>query len=501
MALTGSIQDAQSEIAERMNRLPLTRTHRRVVLVVGVALFFDMFEIFMSGVLGTVMREEYHLDRTEVSAVIASVFVGMFIGVLAMGRLADRLGRRRALLVSVAVYSVFSALGGLSQGMPMLVATRLLAGLGIGPVLPLADAYLSDLLPARLRGRWTALAYTIAFLGVPAVGLTARWLVPLSPAGVDGWRWLFLIGAVGGFGVLAGRRLFIESPRWLESAGRTAEADAILARLEREAGEAVPAAVARTPEPAGPGTRKEAPGHGAPDRADPDPVDRDCADPDRTDPDRTDPESGRARPALGAVHRRRVTMMTIFHLLQAFGGYGFGTMAPLVLAAKGYSVVNSLFFSAVSFAGYPLGSLFSVPLIERVERKYLIVGSSLAMASFGLLFGYASDNTTIVLAGVAYTAVSNVFSNAYHVYQVEIFPTTHRVAAVSWTYSLSRIATAAMPFLLVPLLSRYGPNALFAVVAATLVAIAVDIGVLGPRSNGSTLEDLNERLAPVRRPG
>ncbi|MER5353612.1 MFS transporter [Kitasatospora sp. NPDC002551] len=489
MTLTGSIQDAQSEIAERMNRLPLTRTHRRVVLVVGVALFFDMFEIFMSGVLGTVMREEYHLSRTEVSAVIASVFVGMFIGVLAMGRLADRLGRRRALMVSVAVYTVFSALGGLSQGMAMLVATRLLAGLGIGPVLPLADAYLSDLLPARLRGRWTAVAYTIAFLGVPAVGLTARWLVPLSPLGVDGWRWLFLTGAVGGCGVMMARRLFIESPRWLESAGRTAEADAILARLEREAGQAAPtaapAASARIPEPAGApepggGGHVEA-GHGGTGHG--------------------DPEAGRARPSLGAVHRRRVTMMTIFHLLQAFGGYGFGTMAPLVLSAKGYSVVNSLLFSAVSFAGYPLGSLFSVPLIERVERKYLIVGSSLAMASFGLLFGYASDNTAIVLAGVAYTAVSNVFSNAYHVYQVEIFPTTHRVAAVSWTYSLSRIATAAMPFVLVPLLSRYGPNALFAVVAATLVAIAVDIGVLGPRSNGSTLEDLNERLAPVRRPG
>ncbi|MER7708143.1 MFS transporter [Kitasatospora sp. NPDC097605] len=498
MALTGSIQDARSEIAERMNRLPLTRTHRRVVLVVGVALFFDMFEIFMSGVLGTVMREEYHLNRTEVSAVIASVFVGMSIGVLAMGRLADRLGRRRALLVSVAVYSVFSALGGLSHGMPMLVAARLLAGLGIGPVLPLADAYLSDLLPARLRGRWTALAYTIAFLGVPAVGLTARWLVPLSPLGVDGWRWLFLTGAVGGFAVLAARRLFIESPRWLESAGRTAEADAILTRLEREAGAAAPASAARIPEQAAapepvaePVKRAAVPAapehgggaHGGDAQGDP------------------ESESARARPALGAVHRRRVTMMTIFHLLQAFGGYGFGTMAPLVLAAKGYSVVNSLLFSALSFAGYPLGSLFSVPLIERVERKYLIVGSSLAMASFGLLFGYASVNTTIVLAGVAYTAVSNVFSNAYHVYQVEIFPTTHRVAAVSWTYSLSRITTAAMPFVLVPLLSRYGPNALFGVVAATLVAIAVDIGVLGPRSNGSTLEDLNERLAPVRRPG
>lgn len=475
MADTGTpTPDRAPTIAERMNTLAPTRRHRLIVGTIGLALFFDMFEIFMSGVLGAVLTREFDLTRTQTSAVLASVFVGMFIGVLVTGRLADRIGRRRVMLGAVAVYTVFSAVGALSPDVSMVISARFLAGLGIGPVLPLADSYLSDMLPARYRGRYTAWAYTIGFVGVPTVGLLGRWLVPLSPLGLDGWRWLFLFGSAGGLVVLSLRRTLVESPRWLASVGRTAEAEASL----RELGGA-PAArnPAGTPEPAG----------------------------RRKSPELVEPGDGAGRAlatgeALRAllrspVYRRRVGMMTVFHLMQAFGGYGFGTMAPLVLSAKGYSIVHSLLFSAVTFLGYPLGSLLSLPLIERVERKYLIVGAALAMAAFGVLFGSAGSEITVVLAGLGYTAVSNVFSNSYHVYQAEIFPTALRVTAVSWTYSLSRITTAAMPFLLVPVLDEYGSGVLFALVAVTLGIIALDIGLLGPATTGRALEALNESLA------
>ncbi|MEU6759166.1 MFS transporter, partial [Streptomyces sp. NPDC046685] len=457
-----------ASIADRMNGLAPTLRHRVIVGTVGLALFFDMFEIFMSGVLGAVLTSRFDLSRTQTSAVLASVFVGMFIGVLVTGRLADRYGRRRVMLGAIAVYTVFSAVGAVSPDVSMVIGARFLAGLGIGPVLPLADSYLSDLLPARYRGRYTAWAYTIGFLGVPAVGLLARWVVPLSPLGLDGWRWLFLIGSAGGLVVLALRSTLVESPRWLASVGRIEEAEATL----RQLGDTSGASTAPAKGPAG----HEGTARG---RA---------------------PTTREALRALmrSPVYRRRVGMMTVFHLMQAFGGYGFGTMAPLVLSAKGYSIVHSLLFSAVTFLGYPLGSLLSLPLIERVERKYLIVGAALSMAASGLLFGSADSEVTIVLAGLSYTAVSNVFSNSYHVYQAEIFPTALRVTAVSWTYSLSRITTAAMPFLLVPVLDDFGSGVLFALVAVTLGIIALDIGLLGPATTGRALEDVNESLADAR---
>ncbi|MFD7003208.1 MFS transporter [Streptomyces mirabilis] len=459
--------DRTASIAERMNVLEPTRRHRLIIGVVGLALFFDMFEIFMSGVLGAVLSDRLDLTRTQTSAVLSSVFVGMFIGVMVTGRLADRFGRRRVMLGAVAVYTVFSAVGAVSPDVWMVIGARFLAGMGIGPVLPLADSYLSDLLPARYRGRYTVWAYTIGFLGVPAVGLLARWLVPLSPLGLDGWRWLFLLGSVGGLIVLALRRTLVESPRWLASVGRIDEAEATLRTL---------------------GDTSPAPGKSVPTRTTP-----------------AEAPSTSTRQALRAlllqpVYRRRVGMMTVFHLLSSFGGYGFGTMAPLVLAEKGYSIVSSLLFSAVTFLGYPLGSLLSLPLIERLERKHLVVGAALMMAASGVLFGSADGEVTILLAGLCCTAVTNVFSNAYHVYQAEIFPTALRVTAVSWTYSLSRITTAAMPFLLVPVLADYGPGVLFTLVAVTLGVIALDIGLLGPATTGCALEDLNESLTASRAP-
>jgi MFS transporter, putative metabolite:H+ symporter len=127
----------------------------------------------------------------------------------------------------------------------MLVVTRFLAGVGIGAEPPIADSYLSDLLPPRRRGRFIAWAYTIGFLGVPASGFLARGLAPHTVAGVEGWRWMFVIGALGAVVVAVLRTSLPESPRWLASAGRMDEADAVVRRFEAEA----PATALADPDP------------------------------------------------------------------------------------------------------------------------------------------------------------------------------------------------------------------------------------------------------------
>ncbi|MEU7043455.1 MFS transporter [Streptomyces varsoviensis] len=481
MAQETAPPELSADVAARLDRLPVTRRHRSLVITIGMGLFFDMYEIFMSGVLGPVLSDRFELSATATSAVLASAFIGMFLGVVTMGRLADRYGRRRFLIASVALYTVFSAVGALSLNAPMLIAARFLAGLGIGPQLPLADAYLSDLLPARARGRYTALAYTIAFFGVPTVGLLAHWLVRLSPLGMAGWRWLFLIGALGGVAALLRYRRLVESPRWLASVGRTAEAERIVTDLE-----------AGTPY----GAERTAPA--VPPAPTAMPAARTAAPAARTAAPAATARTAVAR-RMPSVYRRRAAMMGVFHLLQSVGFYGFGTMAPLVLDAKGFSIVHSLLFSALTYFGYPLGSLISLPIIERFERKHLIVAAALAMAAFGVAFGQATNEIAIVVSGLGYTAVSNVFSNAYHVYQAEIFPTELRATATSWTYAMSRVSTAAMPFALVPVLHAFGAARLFAAVAAVMTVIALEIGVLGPTANGRSAETAEEAAAGARR--
>ncbi|MEU6129476.1 MFS transporter [Saccharopolyspora sp. NPDC047091] len=440
-----------------MDRLPLIGMHRKATTAVGLGLFFDMYEIFLTPVLSTALVQEFQLSKAELPLVLASTFLGMFVGTLLLGRLADRIGRRRAFLLSLAVYSLFSLLGAFSTGPWMLAATRFVAGVGIGAEPPLADAYLSDLLPAKRRGRYIAWAYTVAFLGVPAAGFLAHWLVPAAPLGIAGWRWMFALGALGAVVVFLLRRGLPESPRWLAATGRQAEAEALVDELEAQAR----ATGVELPEPE--------PARGAPRPA------------------------GGLRDLVTAPYGRRTAMMAVFQVLQTVGYYGFGTMVPLVLAAKGYEITDTLLFSAVTYLGYPAGAALSLPFVERMERKHLVITSALGMMVLGLAFGLSASTLPIVAFGFLYTAMSNVFSNAFHIYQAEIFPTHIRATAASWTYSLSRLTTGAMPFVLVPLLHAQGAGVLFAVVAAAMIGVSADIGLFGPRSTGRPLEDVNER--------
>lgn len=447
-----------TDIAGQLDRLPVGRVHRKVVVAIGLGLFFEVYEIFLSSSIATALKTEYHLGGTTLQLLMASSFLGMFIGAAAFGRIADRIGRRRAFLLNLVWFSVCSLLAAVAPSPALLVAARFLAGIGIGAEYPVADSYLSDVLPKAHRGRLAAQAYTYSFLAVPALGFLALGLSGHTVFGIDGWRVLLAIGAVGAVMVILLRRGLPESPRWLAAQGRTEEAQAAVTAFATGSGIAVP------------------------------PVE--CLD--ATD--------SRVAPAVAVSplarlrqtpYRARLAMLAVFHLFQPFGYYGFGTLAGLVLIARGFDVTSSLLFTALSFFGYPLGSLISIPLLGRMERKHLVVASAAAMAACGIAFGVAGAPVLIVVFGVLTTAAANVFSNAYHVYQSEIFPSDVRATAVGWTYSLSRLSSAALPFALIPVLDTYGATAMFGVVVAAMLAAVIVLTAFGPRTTGRSLEEIN----------
>ena len=451
----GAVPHTTPSLAARLDRLPIVRTHRVVTAVIGVGLFFDAYENFLAGTIAKVLQQDFAFSGTTLKLVLASAFVGQFLGAVLLGRFADRVGRRRAFLVNLAVYSAFSLVGAFSPNAGWLIASRFLAGLGIGAEYALADTYLSDLLPPSRRGRFISWAYTVSFCGVPAVGFLALWLVPLSPLGVAGWRWLFVLGALGSAVVWFLRRGLPESPRWLEAVGRGAEGEAAVAAMEAEARA---------------GTGRPLP--------EPDPQLRPAP-----------ASSVRLADLFRAPYARRTTMLWVLSALEVFGYYGFGTLAPLVLTAKGYSVIASIGYTAVSYLGYPLGSLLSLPVVERLERKVLVMLAAGAMAVFGLGFGLSSSTPLIVALGFCYTLSSNVFSNAYHVYLSEQYPTAIRATAAGAAYSLSKIVTGALPFVLLPVLDGAGAAWVFTVVAVAMALLVVDVAVLGTRTTGRSVDE------------
>ncbi len=446
-----------------LERLPVSRWHWRLVVLVGIGTFFDLYEVFLGGVLAPVLAKEFGLGTLGKSMVIAAGFAGMFIGANVLSVAADRLGRRRVFILNLLVYSLFSFAAAFSPNIETFLVLRVLAGVGLGAELVLVDTYLAEFIPARVRGRMTAWAYTIGFLGVPLAALLGGKLVARQQLlGIDGWRWLLLFGGLGAVFVLAVRTMLPESPRWLESRGRHAEA--------REVIESVVA--------------KVAPGMSLPESPEP------ASDSTSNDDARSVAEVLRI---AFRDYRKRTVMLVIFQVLQTVAYYGFGTLAPLVLVSKGFEVTESLGYAALTFAGYPIGSLISVPLVERFERKFLIIASALGIGLCGIVFAASTNVAVIVAAGFLLTAVSNIFSNSFHIYQAEIFPTAIRSTASGICYSLSRATSTVMPFVAVPALAALGPVAVFFGSAFLIVLLCLDVGLLGPRSTGLELEQVQQR--------
>ena len=440
---------------ELLDVAPLTRAHWRLTIVIGLGLFFDLFDVFLAGVLSTVLTKSFGLSPSTLPMVLGSSFLGMFVGATFMGAFADRFGRRPAFLTNLSIYSLFTLAGAFSPNAAVLIVTRFAAGIGIGAQVPLSDVYLSEILPARVRGRLIALAYTIGFCGAPAIGLSARIVVPLTLLSIEGWRWLFIAGSLGGIVIGLLQRDVIESPRWLEVAGRRDEARVAIARLVEVPVDSIPTL------PSVISSRPER----------------------RTS----------SRMLFTPENRQRTLMLYVFQVFQTIGYYGFGTMVPLVLASKGFSVLASLTYTTIAFVGYPVGSALSLLIIEHIDRRLLIMVAAFAMATFGLALGFVTTPWLIGVSGILYTLVSNVFSNAFHVLQGEIFPTAIRARAAGSAYGLSRLSSAAMPFVLLPVLDQYGAGAMFAIVATAMVIVIVDIGLFAPRTTGRTLEQIAAR--------
>lgn len=446
-----------------LERLPVSGWHWRLVVLVGIGTFFDLYEVFLGGVLAPVLAKEFGLGSLGKSMVIAAGFAGMFIGANVLSIAADRLGRRRVFILNLLVYSVFSFAAAFSPNIETFLVLRVIAGVGLGAELVLVDTYLAEFMPAQRRGRMTAWAYTIGFLGVPLAALLGGRLVAREEfLGIDGWRWLLLFGGLGAVFIMAVRTMLPESPRWLESRGRPDEARAVVESV----------------------VAKVAPGTVVAESPTPDTV-ADAGD--------DAPSVAQALKIAFRDYRKRTVMLVIFQVLQTVAYYGFGTLAPLVLVGKGFEVTESLGYAALAFAGYPLGSLISVPLVERFERKHLIIASALGIAVCGIVFAASTNVAVIVLAGFLLTAVSNIFSNGFHIYQAEIFPTAIRSTASGVCYSLSRATSTVMPFIAVPALAALGPVAVFSGSAVLIVLLCLDVGFLGPRSTGLALEQVQKQ--------
>jgi MFS transporter, putative metabolite:H+ symporter len=451
------------DIGARLDRLPATRTIWTLVALLSLGGFFEFYDLFFTGYVAPGLMREHILTPTTpglfgttgIAGFIAALFSGLFLGTMLFGFVADRFGRRTVFTISLLWYSAASIVMAFQSDAGGLYLWRFIAGIGIGVELVTIDTYISEFVPKGLRGRAFALNQVIQFSVVPVVAFLSYRLVPLDPYGLSGWRWVVLIGSVGALAVWVIRRRVPESPRWLATHGRMAEAERIMADLEaRVAAE-----------------------HGAPL---PPPGPAPAVIP-----------RGSVMEIFSPRYRSRTIMLVVFNIFQTVGFYGFANWVPTLLIQQGITTTTSLKYTFVIAIAAPFGPMLASLIADRVERKWMIVAAAGAIAVFGMLFSQMADAGALIFCGVMLTMSSNIMSMGFHTYQAELYPTRIRAVAVGFVYSFSRLSAVFSAFAIAFFLRDFGAPGVFVFIAGSMVMVMLSIGLFGPRVRDLPLEAIS----------
>ena len=459
----GTTTSAPDEISRRLEAMPATSYVWRLVILLSLGGCFEIYDLFLTGYIAPGLARSGLLTTTTqaffgfagIGAFVAATFAGLFVGTFFLGFLADRFGRRAIFTYALLGYTAASVIMACQTSSEGLLFWRFMAGIGIGVEVITIDAYITELVPSWMRGRAFAVNQSIMFIAVPIVAALAWWLVPLSPHGIDGWRWVVLIGA-GASMIIWVLRLYVpESPLWLARHGRTEEAFRILATLEAAGG-----------------------GKGAPRPA--------TAIPRSTQPATRVSFADLFRPPYVTL----VVLFMVFNLCQAFGFYGFANWVPTLLVEKGINVTKSLQYSFIIAFAYPIAPLLASTFADRFERRWIIAGACAAIIVFGVAFAQLNVAALLIICGVMLTACNTTMSYAYHAYQTEVFPTPVRARAAGLVYSMSRLSATFSGFIVAYMLKEGGVTGVFGLITAAMLIVVVTMALFGPNVRGKPLDTM-----------
>ncbi|BCU71521.1 MFS transporter [Stygiolobus caldivivus] len=438
----------------RMERLPLSSIHYKFLLLVMGGEWVETLMLLGNGVIAAVISKVLFPNLTvAITAITTAFFLGETVGSIFFGRFADLKGRKTAFLINLLLFGLGTIIAGFMSNFYVISVLMFIAGIGVGGEFPLVDTYTSEMMPGKVRGRGVALVYTLAVTSAPVIALVTY----LSSRSLNYYSWripLWFMG-VAALIVWALRTKLDESPRWLESKGRAEEADAIVRKWE----EAVMNEGKSLPEP------------------------------ENVDSIET---HSKFSDLFSKELRKRTIMMIIFQFFQSGVFYGFVVLAPEFLLDKGISLVNSLLFTMIIYTGFIVGSIFNYFIIDKVDRKYGIIGSAISAGVLGTAFALSPNVALTVLLGFLVAFSLWNFSNFFHTYQAEIFPTRVRSTGAGLVYSISRFSTSILVLIITAFFLPLGLLATFGIIWLFIAIVSLDIGLLGPRTTGRRLEDISK---------
>lgn len=455
---TGNTQsDSQSrlvaDINARIDRLPRFPMPVGTLVLMAIFYFFSYYDITVIGEALPSITTEFHLSTGQTALPVTLNLAGYVVGAYAFGSLADYLGRRKSLLLTLTVLTAGALLTAFSWDIISLSVFRLIVGVGTGAQISLAATYMAEVTPARLRGRFTQFNIIWA-----AVGLgVAPWVaLPLVGLGDVGWRVMLGLGAAAAVVALFARSL-PESPRWLAVHGHPKTAETIVARMEARARRALPGGQL----PPVTATDVEEHAHGFPTMA-----------------------------LFRRPYLSRILIVLAFWIVWYIPTYSILGYEPILLKNIGVSVPNSLLFTALGDVAFPVGAVVAWLLMDRVERKWIIAAVMVVYTAAMLTLGLATGSEAVVTGALLFALCILAGSGTGYIYTSEIFPTRARASAMSIGDGIGHIGGVVAPYITLGALAAWGGRGTFLLLAVLAFCGLLLIGAGGVATTGRPLTQL-----------
>ncbi|MBN3849961.1 MFS transporter [Paraburkholderia sp. Ac-20342] len=436
----------------RLDRLPISGFHRRILWLIGGGMFLDSFDIYLAGgVLGALAKSGWSTMQLN-AAFLSSTFVGMLLGAFTAGLLGDAKGRKFTYQFNLAIFGLASIAGALAPNMMWLIVCRFFMGLGLGAEIVVGYGSVGEFIPPAVRGKWSAYLSLITNSALFFSTFIGYLIIPTI-----GWRAMFALVGAGALVVWVIRKKMPESPRWLESQGRDAEAEAILRAAEAESsrGEALP--------PIAPSLEAL----GAP------------------------PRSTTLFDLFKAAQIRRTLLAICVQIGVNVVIYGFIVWVPTFLIKQGLGMASSLGYTTLMSLGGPTGAFLGVLVADRIGRKNGLIAVALIAALVGWLYGHSTSVATATVLGfLLFTLTYLLVALGIATYIPELFATENRMRANGIAGCAGRIAGILAPQLVVVLYATGGVKDVLSVIVGVLVVMAAVLALFGIETNRRSLEDI-----------
>ncbi len=473
----GAGSTVKTDIPQRLDRLPWSSWHMRIITALGTSWLLDGLEVTLVGSLSGILQSKagLHLSDAQVTGAATTYLAGAVFGALLFGYLTDRLGRRKLFLVTLATYSIATVASAFSWSFLSFAMFRMLTGVGIGGEYAAINSAVDELIPGRVRGSVDLIVNGTFWVGATIGSLVAMFL--LHSHGLPqntGWRYAFGIGGALGFAVLVLRLFVPESPRWLMLRGREEEANRIVEDIERRASKGKPESL---PVPEGEKLEIHVRDH--------------------------TPWSEIFGNMLGE-NRQRSILGLVLMVAQAFFFnaifFSYGLIVKTFYHVADQELPKHLLpFAIASF----FGPLTLGPLFDKIGRKPMIT-ATYASAGALLLFtlvpfgmGKLGPVGMGVLFSIIFFIASSAASAAYLTVS-EIFPLELRAFAIAIFYAIGTlVGGAGAPLLfgfLIGTQQRWAVSGGYALGGVLMLAGALVEWKIGVEAAGKSLESISKPL-------